>query len=422
MGGVTETLLFALAALCLLGALVLWWIDARRRRHAQAELTDPIDEADAWDTPAAELEPEPETEPGLDPEAELDSGEEPVDVTARALSEDGFEEVAEVQDPEPEAPATPRPAARSRFGMPGSARRERRAWAQDKGWSYARTDPSVSELWYRGAAAEGAAAREVVSGSVDGVSLHVADLAAVTVVAVARPSSSEVVVDIRRTEFDQEFGGQEDSDDLVAVDAAVDLEGVGFHCYATNPQAADRFLDERVRDALARLPQAVDAVWLESEWVIAQLDRGSRAADWEDTIAPLRALADAARVLPPTPGTEKPLDTSQLDASRALPEQGSAGKQEGAPVRRPDKPVPLPSRARNEAHGGQVAGAPGDDEVEPIGHGEEDGSDDAQGTRAVRRDQKPSSIFEDLTNKLGHDPLEDSSLDLGFRIEDEPEH
>lgn len=174
----------------------------------------------------------------------------------------------------------------------------RRTWAEGKGFSFAKTDSTLVGQWRRGAASTGAAPRDIATGRSHHHHVHVMDLGRATVIAMATGEASDVVVDIRRDGFEDTKPsskyGHVPSDDLVEVERAD-----GFGVWGTDPGPVQRFVDSRVRRALTQLPEAVDAVWFEGDWVLAQLSRESEPEQWEATFEPLALLADTARTLPP---------------------------------------------------------------------------------------------------------------------------
>lgn len=358
------TVIFALAAVALVIAAVLWWLDTRGRaaRSGVAEA-----ESSAEHTPV--------------------------------VTGDAAEAAAPVQ-PERRAP--------SRLAMPGQGRRERRAWAQEAGFSFTRTDDSLAEEWRRGAAASGATAHDVVTGVSEEHEFALADLDSTTVLAVRRGAASDVVVDFRRRGIDEDAGS-----DLQECG-----EEEGFLRFSTDPAAAERFSDERVSAALEAMPDFVRAVWCESDWVLAQLDRGTHGHDWEAIMAPMTWLADAAHALPPR--AAQPLRVEEALPSRLMPapvaeEESPAGKKEKQreeeqppakpAVMRPEEPVELPTRARTQSRGVVEPRSLGADEVPGIGEHAEQPSD-YQGTRVLRSRDAGPSIFDDLAEQLGRDPLE----------------
>lgn len=192
----------------------------------------------------------------------------------------------------------PRRTTPSWSGLRRGQNTARRTWAEAKGFSFAKTDSTLVGQWQRGAASTGAAPRDIATGRSHHHDVHVMDLGRATVVAMATGEASDVVVDIRRDGFEDtklsSKHGHVPSDDLVEVER-VD----GFAVWGTDPGPVQRFVDSRVRRALTQLPEAVDAVWFEGEWVLAQLSRESEPEQWEATFEPLALLADTARTLPP---------------------------------------------------------------------------------------------------------------------------
>ena len=220
------------------------------------------------------------------------------------------------------------------------SKRARRAWAREHGYAFASSDDMLASEWSRGAAAGGAPARNVATGSAYGHDAHVADLGEATVIAMGTGAETSAVVDFRRTDF-----AAEGSDDLVELDTHH-----GFTCFATQAGAGRRFVDKRVLTALEQLPTAVQAVWFEGAWAIAQLGRDATPQDWDATLAPLALLADAARTLPPIDDTplNLPFPTREIPghAPAVVPEA------ENEPVmQRPEDPVELPTRTTGGERG-----------------------------------------------------------------------
>ena len=117
--------LIFLAVVALLAAGALWYADSRQRPAEPEPRRAP--------EPPAALEA-PQSEPEALPEPQLEPAPEPA--------------------PEPVKLATPHRS--SGLQLPGSARRERRAWAQAKGLEFSRSDELLGGEWTRGAAASGA--------------------------------------------------------------------------------------------------------------------------------------------------------------------------------------------------------------------------------------------------------------------------
>lgn len=269
--------------------------------------------------------------------------------------------------------------------LPGGQRRERKAWAESHGFTFSKTDDLLAGEWHRGAAASGAAPRDVLAGSAYGHDTRIVDLGGTTVIAMTTGAVSPVVVDMRRANPDaspdaqsgEEVGAETGSDLAKVTDAA------GFEVFGTMPGAVRRFVDKRVLTALTELPAAVAAVWCEGEWVLAELDQPGTQA-WEDVLAPLALVADAARTLPPEedePFPEPPEPDAHTDADHAA---------HAAPLQRPENPVELPTRRTGAARGDFEDRELGDDDVETIA-----GTEHRTDLNRVRRQQKPPSIFDE---------------------------
>ncbi|OFL90862.1 hypothetical protein [Corynebacterium sp. HMSC055D05] len=250
-------------------------------------------------------------------------------------------------------------------------RSPRRAWARQHGFTFAKVDDLLAAEWRRGAASAGATAREVVSGSAFGHDLHLADLGETTVLAVPTGREADVVVDMRRDGFEP----TQRDDDLVEATR----EGA-FTVHATSVGPARRLIDDRVRTALSTLPPAVNAVWFEGAWVIAQFAPGSTAQDWDASLAAVALLADAARTLPPV--EDAPLWVGEEKV------QGVVEKQAGP--ERPEDPVELPTRVTGGERGEVEERDLGGDDVAAIAGDERTGTD----LTRVKRVQGPSSIFD----------------------------
>ncbi|WIM67426.1 hypothetical protein QP027_10010 [Corynebacterium breve] len=400
-----------LAVLALIGAGVLWYLGSKAEAPANAGLTT---------TPAPETEQPPVEEPALDdtPELMLElPPEETVEEPEELVVEEPFEPVDDSPEPAPEleaepepepepelvaepeaqseaeaepapliAPA-PRPHRKSGLQLPGSTRREKRAWAEENGYEFVRTDEYLVDEWSRGAAATGAAARDIVSGSIYGHEMLLMDLGGTNVMAMRTGTVSDVVVDMRRTGF-----SAVSSDDLLEV-----FTIAGFTVFATEVGPADRMIDERVVTALQNLPKVVSAVWFESDWVLAQTERGSVPADWDDMLAPLGLLADAARVLPPqtwqTLEFTEPTREMGEPISLPAPEVEIEEEATGVQVVRPEEPLEMPTRITGALRGVMDHHQIGGDEVDAIADGADEPAPN-DGTR-VTREKKPPSIFGD---------------------------
>lgn len=379
---------FALAALAAGAAALLWRFDARQRSTDQpgsapepAPATAPVPATDPVDV---EMTP-PEPTPGPEPAAV----EEPAPTTGEGNTEPGS---GDTSSPAPVAT----PERRTGLMLPGSLRRERRAWAEEKGFEFSRADDWLNDEWSRGAAASGVAAKDIVSGQAFGHEMVLMDLGGVNVMAVRRGAASDVVIDARRVGTPE----QESSSDLIE---AFTLED--FRVLATDTGAAERLVDERVTTAFGQMPEIVTAVWLESDWVLAQTGRGSHAGDWEQMLAPLALLADAARALPPRATATQTLQLDAMDPTRQMADPpkpgfgvlelvtGGADVGQRPPVQRPEEPLDMPTRRLSVARGVVEPPTVGVDEVTPIADGSQ--RDHPRGVQMPRDLRRGPSIFED---------------------------
>lgn len=409
--------LLSLAAVALAAGLIVLWLDQRQRAALSAG--DPADNAaaDTADDAAVDAEPVVSTpEPEVDPEPELTAEPEPV---AEHNVEPFDEPVAEPKEPkepeetkEPEeltaepneltepqaaAPSFAERAERAKYFVPGSARRERKAFGQQRGWEYAKHDSYLVDEWSRGAAARGQEPRDIVAGNFRGHETLLFDMGTIPVMAMRTGAASDIVVDFRRA------GETVDnpSEDLVYV-----REEEGFEVFASDAGVGQRLIDPRVSAALHRLPAAVTAVWMEGEWVLAQTTKHARSAEWEELLEPLALLADAARVLPPRSEATQVLRVDELDPSRDIPQppQPEPTGPTAVPdrddsldvptIQRPTEPVVMPSRSTSEARGTIDHSSLGADEVDAIADGREHPTPEDNQARLPRRFDGGSSIFD----------------------------
>lgn len=425
-------LLLLLAAAALAAGLVLLRLDQRQRAGETDTLRAPDQEPDAAPEPetaksAAAAAPTASVEPA-EPAAHTEhaaSGEptensvpsapttpaapvESAPAPHAAPEPDSVPEPTSAE-PEPTEPkpaetelaveeqpaAEPQPRPRHSF-VPGSARRERKAFGQKRGWDYTKHDSYLADEWTRGAAARGAEPKDIIAGTVRGHETLLFDMAGIPVAAMRTGAASDIVIDARRTGETVETP----SEDLVQV---CELEG--FDIWASDAGVAQRFIDSRVTAALAGLPSAVTAAWMEGEWVLAQTTKQARSADWEALLAPLAMLADASRVLPRSSATQV-LRVDELDPSRdipappqpeptgptAVPDRDATP---GAPnIQRPTEPVTMPSRTTSEARGAIDHTSLGADEVDAIADGRERPTPEQDRARLPRRLDGGSSIFD----------------------------
>ena len=285
------------------------------------------------------------------------------------------------------------------LSLPGIGRREKKKWAEHKGFEFYKEDSYLAEEWTRGAAAGGAQPRDIVVGHAFGHEIVLMDLGGVGVMAARTGAASDTVVDFRRAEVPENVA----STDLLPVQ-----EIAGFSVFSTEAAVAQRMIDERVTVALEMLPVEVSAVWMESDWVLAQTTREAHSLQWEQMLAPLALLGDVARVLPPRSAAAQVLRIEDLDPTRVIPPPAaleptgprlvSHPSEEIAqpPIHRPEEPLELPSRVRSDTRG-DIAhhSALGGDEVDAIADGREHPQPDGSRARLPRRLDKGSSIFGD---------------------------
>lgn len=373
------------------------------------------------------IETAPKPEPGLASNELLSAEENRSDVSdasdasdandlsdAAAVHADGvngadhFEERDDAaEQPTPVAPVAKPAGPRRDSIIPGALRRERRQWAEKNGFSFSKHDEYLVDEWTRGAAAGGAAPKDIVQGSAYGHEMVLMDLGGVNVMAMRTGAATEIVVDFRRVDRDQRNDrttGEAVFDDLLEVGHIAD-----FTVYATDAAVASRMIDARVVTACDSLPEIVTAVWMESDWVLAQTDKGSHASDWDEMLAPLGLLADVARVLPPRSMANQILKFEGADPTRMMgPKQPPAFEnnqllhvvpdpQDHPPIQRPSEPVELPTRSKAEARGYLEPYALGVDEVDAIADGVDKSQEGGHRKRPhVKRDLSAGpSIFDD---------------------------
>ena len=363
--------------------------DAAPESVAAAEPADsatPATEA-AVPAPAPEPTPEPATETPAQQEPEPTDEPEPV----REPEHPSAPETAS------EHPAPSKPHARHRPILPGTMRRERRNWAEAKGFEFMKADPYLVDEWTRGVASTGAAPKDIVAGNVYGHEMLLMDIDGVNVMAMRTGAASDMVVDFRR--FDRDDAKA--SEDLLL---AMTIEG--FDVYSSDSAVTERMVDERVHVALQQMPEAATALWMETEWVLAQTTKQARSAEWDAMLPPLALLADAARVLPPRSSATHVVRLEELDPAREIPAQPIVEVVGGAPaagapeferpvIQRPEEPLQMPSRAYSETRGPVEHSALGGDEVDAIADGRERPTPDSHTARLPRQQFRAASIFDD---------------------------
>ena len=411
--------LLSLAALALAAGVIVLWLDQRQRAaHSAGDAATDAVAADSADGAADAVAPESAEPESAEPEAtaeaypeseaepELTEEPEPTVEPANATEPEPAPEPEAEPEAEPAVEASTEPAPahsfaeraeRARHLVPGSARRERKAFGQQRGWEYIKHDSYLADEWTRGAAARGQEPRDIVAGSVRGHETLLFDMGSIPVMAMRTGAASDIVVDFRRAGEEAE----NHSEDLVYV-----REEEGFEVFATDAGVGQRLIDARVTDALSRLPAEVTAVWMEGEWALAQTTRQARSAEWEALLEPLAMLADSARVLPPRSEAAQVLRVDELDPSRDIPEppQPEPTGPTAVPdrddsldtptIQRPTEPVVMPSRTTSEARGTIDHSSLGADEVDAIADGHEHPAPESNQARLPRRFDGGSSIFD----------------------------
>lgn len=244
--------------------------------------------------------------PAVEPEEESDR--EPASDQAAAV-----ESTETASEPMPEPEPTPAPAPET-SGFTG--RRGRRHWAAAHGFEYTREDAFLTAEWpvslirEISATDQGPAARDLVSGFLDGHQVHIADVAGSTLLALRRGAYSPVNVHIT-TAAAMPAGMRHDAD----------LDRAPFTVYATDNRAVGRMLDSRVEGALTALSGTVSDVAFSGAWVVARCARRTDADRWDALLPHLVVLGSAARVLPPLVTTAT-LDIAVADPTRPRPASG----------------------------------------------------------------------------------------------------
>lgn len=290
-----------LLSLATAAAAVVLWRAASKQEQPAPEL-EPAPESQSV-APTPELASEPALEP--EPAPELTAEPEPEPAPAPELEPE--------PTPEPEPAPKPEPEHHARLVLPGAFKRERRSWAEAKNFEFLKSDEYLEDEWARGAASNGASPKDIVAGNVFGHEMLLMDLGGVNVMAMRTGSASEEVIDFRRHGALQ----QESSEDLLEAFSTEE-----FTALATDTAVAQRMRDIRVNVALERMPKDVTGIWMESEWVLAQTTKNAFSQVWDDMLAPLALLADAARTLPPRPSASNALRMEDGDPTRPAPPTG----------------------------------------------------------------------------------------------------
>ncbi|WP_075727728.1 hypothetical protein [Corynebacterium aquilae] len=280
--------------------------------------------------------------------------------------------------------------------LPGGARRERKAWAEVNDFVYDKQDEYLADEWSRGPATLPSTAHDIVSGVACGYDMHVVDLGGSTLLALRRAAASDALVEFTRASAPV-------SEDLIPGPSLGD-----FTMSCSEEVAVDRLVDARLRTAISNMPEAVEMVWAESDWVVASLDRHSNPTDWDDALAPLAMVADVMHALPARGILAHWPTDIVTDPTRALPqpvmlEEDSESPEPEEPSRpqvvRPEVAPELPSRAVGTSLGHVPLTDIGADELDAIADKmTPPASAGFNGSRLVRNQPLDSSIFHDASD------------------------
>ncbi|MEJ5920367.1 hypothetical protein [Corynebacterium sp. H78] len=226
-------------------------------------------------------------------DAATDLADDALDLSDDALNAD---EATDASDHERE----PRSLAGSMSSLGLGHRRARKQWAKQRHADYRRIDHGVTDLWERIPEGE---AKAVVFGFAHGREMHVCDVGQVTIVALRRASASDEVVELRHN-----------GDSALPT---VSFES-GLLMSATNPTVIRRIMDSRASEFFGTVPEFINVMWAEGDWLLAELSRDSVAEEWDIALQVLSEFSDFARRLPPVEDRDVELDPEQWDQTREL--------------------------------------------------------------------------------------------------------
>ena len=169
---------------------------APERAPAADPATPATEAAASAPAPESAPEPAPETPPQREPEPTDEPEPEPDGEPAPEPEHQSTPETTS------EHPAPSKTHARHRPILPGTMRRERRNWAEAKGFEFMKADPYLVDEWTRGVASTGAAPKDIVAGNVYGHEMLLMDIDGVNVMAMRTGAASDMVVDFRRFDRD----------------------------------------------------------------------------------------------------------------------------------------------------------------------------------------------------------------------------
>ena len=170
-------------------------------------------------------------------------------------------------------------------------RSPRSTWAGERDFVFRHVDSELKARWHRGGLGDvgpGVPA-EVAHGAYFGVNAYVFDVAAQTFVALARPTPSGVLVDLRTQTVPAPI--EPGMDPLGAVGPRV--------LYTNNAEVARRVVDRRLIALAEQAPPQVEKLWNEGTWTLATLPLTNDGADLDEALEVVRRFGDLLRVLPP---------------------------------------------------------------------------------------------------------------------------
>jgi hypothetical protein len=172
-----------------------------------------------------------------------------------------------------------------------SSNRERRRWAELRGWQFAEFDQVLPTRWERGVLGRGGTATDVVAGSTftaDGRrQVYVLDLdlggrKTVTLASVRCRRATPVIIELWLPEVP------------VPQDSGLDLLGpVGSrYAFVADVAVARSLVTPELIDATEEVGADVTVVWLEADWVLAAADPTADPARLERLLRDLGEIAD----------------------------------------------------------------------------------------------------------------------------------
>lgn len=192
-----------------------------------------------------------------------------------------------------------------------SERKQRKAWAQDRGLEYIRSDADIAETF-----GEQGTLTDVVSGFYRAHELNIGDMGSRTIMAIRREAASPVEIHWSTQDVDQ------------TLRRAELLDLVPFAVATSDVRALDRMVDSRVIEAVEAFAEdgTVAQLRFREDWLLLDVLVG--AEYWQEMLPYVKLLLDASMVLPPM-NTVIPLDLSLGDRTRPLPGEVFGDHSEG---------------------------------------------------------------------------------------------